>query len=109
MTIPHASRPHVAALRRARRRRVAWGRAGLIGSGGVLLLLAVAVAPTPLPIGFFFLAAGLYLLARGSKRARRHVKVMRRQMPFLSRGLNRAKHRLPRSLRAFIERSDPGA
>ena len=60
-------------------------------------------------IGFFFLAAGLYLLARGSKRARRHVKVMRRRLPFLSRGLNRAKHRLPRSLRVFIERSDPGA
>lgn len=84
------------------------GRLLLTGSGMAAIILGVLSVPTPVPIGFLFFAVGLYLLARGSKRARRSVKGLRRLMPPLSRGLNRVKHRLPGRLQLFIEHSDPG-
>jgi hypothetical protein len=72
------------------------------------MMLGVLTVPTPVPIGFVLFAVGLYLVARGSKRARRSVKHFRRHVPLFSRGLNTIKHRLPPRLQAFIERSDPG-
>lgn len=94
-------------LRRRRRLRIMAQRAGLVGSGASLVVLGMLSAPTPVPIGFVLFAAGLYLMARGSKRARRSVTLLRRHVPPLSHGLNRVKHRLPSRLRLFIERSDP--
>jgi hypothetical protein len=73
-----------------------------------MMVLGILTVPTPVPIGFVFFAIGLYLVARGSKRARRSVTYLRRHVPPFSRGLNRIKHRLPPRLQAFIERSDPG-
>ena len=83
-------------------------RLSLVGSGASLMVLGVLTVPTPVPIGFVFFAVGLYLVARGSKRARRLVKQLRRHVPPRSRGLNRIKHRLPARLQTFIEHSDPG-
>lgn len=93
---------------RRRQVRVAARRIGLVGSGASLMVLGMLSVPTPVPIGFVLFAVGLYLVARGSKRARRSVKHLRRQVPILSRGLNAIKHRLPPRLQTFIERSDPG-
>lgn len=102
-------RPGEAALRRHRRRlMVTAKRAGLLGLGSGFMLAGVVSAPTPLPIGFVLFALGMYFAARGSKKARRSVKWLRRQSPPMSHGLNRIKHRLPAKLRVFIERSDPG-
>lgn len=83
-------------------------RIGFIGSGLVLMALGVVMAPSPLPIGFILFVVGIYLVARGSRWARRLFKATRRWVPAFSRGLNRVKHRLPRPMRSFIERSDPG-
>ncbi len=107
MKLPQSSRPWPE-LRRVRRLRVLARRISLVGSGGALMLLGILTVPTPVPIGFVFFAIGLYLVARGSKRARRSVKHLRRHVPPFSRGLNNIKHRLPPRLRLFIERSDPG-
>jgi hypothetical protein len=105
--------PHIplsrAALRRRRRIQVMVQRVTLLGSGSSLMVLGVLSVPTPVPIGFVLFAAGLYLMARGSKRARHSVKGLRRRVPPFSRGLNSVKHRLPKGLRQFIERSDPSA
>lgn len=97
-----------AARRRRRRLMVSAKRAGLLGLGSGFMLAGVASAPTPLPIGFVLFALGLYFAARGSKKARRSVKWLRRRSPSMSRGLNRIKDRMPANLRLFIERSDPG-
>lgn len=99
----------VAHRHRRRRRRVAVGtkRGALLGAGGTLMIAGIITVPTPVPIGFVLFAMGLYFLARGSRKARRTIKVMRRHAPFFSRGLNRMKHRMPPGLRKFIERSDP--
>lgn len=107
MKIP-SSRSSRAQLRFRRRLRVAAGRIGLVGSGASLMVLGILTVPTPVPIGFVLFAIGLYLVARGSKWARRSVKHVRRRVPPFSRGLNRLKHRMPDHLRAFIEHSDPG-
>jgi len=96
-----------AVLRRRRRIQVLVQRVTLLGSGSSLIVLGVLSVPTPIPIGFFLFAAGLYLMARGSKRARHSVKGLRRRVPPFSRGLNSVKHRLPKGLRKFIEHSDP--
>lgn len=72
------------------------------------MLAGVATVPTPVPIGFVLFVLGLYMAARGSKTAQRGVTWARRVIPPLSRGLNRLKPRLPRSVRRFVERSDPG-
>lgn len=95
-------------LRQRRQLRVYARRFSLVGSGASLMMLGILTVPTPVPIGFVLFAVGLYLVARGSKRARRSVKHIRRHVPLLSRGLNAIKHRLPPRLQAFIERSDPG-
>ncbi len=108
MTEPHTPSRSVADLRRRRRARLIAGRVGLFGSGASLMVLGVLSVPTPVPIGFFFFAAGLYLMARGSKRARRSVKILRRHVPPFSRGLNKVKPHMPKRLRSFIEHSDPG-
>lgn len=92
---------------RRRNIRVLARRVGLVGAGGAMMILGIVTVPTPVPIGFVFFAVGLYLVARGSKRARRSVTNLRRQVPPFSRGLNRIKHRLPPRFQAFIERSDP--
>jgi hypothetical protein len=105
--VPHSPRSRWE-LRRRRRRRILTKKVSLIGSGGSLMVLGVLSAPLPVPIGFVFFTAGLYLVARGSKRVRHSVKHVRRLIPPLSRGLNGVKHRLPRRLRTFIEHSDPG-
>jgi hypothetical protein len=83
-------------------------RFALVGSGVSMMVLGIVTVPTPVPIGFVFFAVGLYLVARGSKRARRSVKYLRRHVPPLSRGLNRIKSRLPVRFQDFIEQSDPG-
>ena len=104
-------RPHRswAQLRRIRRLRILSSRIAFIGSGATLMILGVLSVPTPVPIGLVLFAVGLYLVARGSKRARRSVKRLRHHVPPLSRGLNRVKHHLPPGLRRFIEHRDPGA
>ncbi len=107
MKLPRSTRPWTE-LRRRRRLRVFVRRFSLVGSGASLMMLGVLTVPTPVPIGFVLFAVGLYLVARGSKRARRSVKHLRRHVPLLSRGLNTIKHRLPPRLQAFIEHSDPG-
>jgi len=93
---------------RRRHLRVVAKRVGLVGAGVLMMVLGILTVPTPVPIGFVFFAVGLYLVASGSKRARRSVTYLRRHVPPFSRGLNRIKHRLPPRLQAFIERSDPG-
>jgi len=90
-----------------RRRKVVLRRVGFVGSGASLMLLGILSAPTPVPIGFVLFAMGLYMMARGSKTARRSIKHLRRRMPLFSRGLNQAKHRMPAPMRDFIEKSDP--
>ncbi|MDR3441092.1 PGPGW domain-containing protein [Telmatospirillum sp.] len=105
MSQPPSSRPN---LRRRRQWGVLLRRLGLTGAGALLIILGILSVPTPVPIGFVLFAVGLYLLARGSKRAKRSVKDLRRLVPPLSRSLNRLKHRLPGRLQIFIERSDPG-
>lgn len=107
MKLPHSPLSR-AALRRRRRMRVAAQRVTLVGSGASLMVLGVLSVPTPVPIGFVLFAMGLYLIARASKRARHSVKGLRRRVPPFSRGLNRVAHRMPKRLRVFIERSDPG-
>lgn len=106
MKVPHCDRTR-RELRRRRRLRVLARRFSLIAAGLVLMVAGVLTVPTPVPIGFFFFAAGLYLLARASKRARKLVTRLRRLVPPFSRGLNRIKPHLPPRLRLFIERSDP--
>lgn len=83
-------------------------RTALLGTGGTFVLAGIVTVPTPVPIGFVLFCVGLYFLARGSGKARRSIKSLRRQAPFLSRQMNGMKHRLPLALRRFIERSDPG-
>lgn len=95
-------------LRRWRRRwtltarRAAWLLLAL-----AFMAAGIAAVPSPLPIGFVLFAMGLYFAARGSKLARRGVTALRRAVPPMSRALNAVKHRLPLSVRRFIERSDP--
>lgn len=98
-------------LRRRRRRRMAVTakRGLLLGTSAAFMLAGLVSVPTPVPIGFVLFAMGLYFLARASRKARRHIKLLRRRAPGFSRGLNTVKHRLPGPLRLFIERSDPGA
>lgn len=106
--ISHAP-PETAACRRFRRRWVvAVRRVALFGLGCAFMIAGIVSVPSPLPIGFVLFAAGLYFAARGSKAARRGVKWMRGLIPPFSRGLNGIKHRVPASMRRFIERSDPG-
>ncbi|WP_142848848.1 PGPGW domain-containing protein [Telmatospirillum sp. J64-1] len=97
---------------RARRRRrviaVRSKRVVLLSSGSTLVVAGVATIPTPVPIGLLLIVLGLYFLARGSKTSRRAIPALRRRMPFFSRSLNVIGHRLPKPLRQFIERSDPG-
>ena len=95
-------------VRRMRRR---WA---VVAKRAVWLVLAlafiaagIAAVPSPVPIGFVLFAIGLYFAARGSKMARRGVTALRRAVPPMSRALNAVKHRLPLSVRRFIERSDP--
>lgn len=96
--------------RRLRRRTmIAAKRTALVGVGCTCMVAGIASVPSPLPIGFVLVAMGLYFAARGSKLARRGVKWVRRTLPPFSRGLNGIKHRLPPSMRRFIERSDPGS
>lgn len=97
------------ARRIKRRTAVTLRRAGYVGMGSAFMVAGIASVPTPIPIGLVLFAMGLYFTARGSKLARRGVKLARRRIPALSRGLNALKPRLPRPMRRFIERSDPGA
>jgi len=94
---------------RVRQRKVFIRRASLVGSGASLMLLGVISVPSPVPIGFVLFVMGLFMMAKGSRTARRTVKHLRRRMPLFSRSLNHAKHRLPSHMRDFIEKSDPEA
>ncbi|MBX9634795.1 MAG: hypothetical protein K2X44_07410 [Magnetospirillum sp.] len=96
--------------RRLRRRTaITVKRTALVGMGCTCMVVGIASVPSPLPVGFVLFAMGMYFAARGSKVARRGVKWVRRAVPPFSRGLNGIKHRMPVSMRRFIERSDPGA
>ncbi|HLO77149.1 MAG TPA: hypothetical protein VK196_11910 [Magnetospirillum sp.] len=104
--------PHWEARTRRRLRRrtvVTVKRTALVSVGCTCMVAGIASVPSPLPIGFVLFAMGLYFAARGSKVARRGIKWVRHRVPPFSRGLNGIKHRLPVSMRRFVERSDPGA
>ena len=105
MRTPHGISRHS----RRRQRKVLVRRVSLVGSGASLMVLGVISVPSPIPIGFVLFVMGLFMMAKGSRTARRTVKHLRRRVPLFSRGLNRAKHRLPPHMRAFIEKSDPEA
>ncbi|GHU04855.1 hypothetical protein FACS1894205_3780 [Alphaproteobacteria bacterium] len=76
--------------------------------GLALIGVGILLAPSPLPLGFIFIVAGCYVIARRSRWGRAAFRQVRRILPPFSRALNRAKTRLPRSMQIFIERSDPG-
>lgn len=103
MKTPHGISRHS----RVRQRKVIIRRVSLVGSGASLMLLGIVSVPSPLPVGFVLFAMGLFMMAKGSRTARRSIKHLRRRVPLFSRGLNRAKHRLPPPMRDFIEKSDP--
>lgn len=95
--------------RRLRRRSaVTMRRTAYVGGGLTLIMAGIALTPTPIPIGAVLVVIGLAVAARGSRTVGKGVKWMRRQVPPLSRGLNRLKPRLPRPFRRFVENSDPG-
>ncbi len=100
-----------AAQRRRWRRRagVAARRAAFLGIGIALLVAGLASVPTPVPgLGLILFAGAIYFLIRGSRHTRQAVKWSRRQVPPLSRGLDRIKPSLPRGMRHVIDRSAPG-
>ncbi|HVI53352.1 MAG TPA: hypothetical protein VM661_19240 [Candidatus Sulfotelmatobacter sp.] len=105
MRTPHGISRHS----RMRQRKVILRRVSLVGSGASLILLGIVSVPSPVPIGFVLFAMGLFMMAKGSRTARRSIKHLRRRVPLFSRGLNHAKHRLPSQMRDFIEKSDPEA
>jgi hypothetical protein len=73
----------------------------------VLLAAAPFSLPAPFPLGALLTAAGLVMLAKGSKNVRRYLRIARRRFPRGSAWLNRKKAKAPAGLRRFIERTDP--
>ncbi len=91
----------------SRRHRVLVRRLSLVGSGSALMVLGMLSVPSPVPVGFVLFVLGLFMTAKGSRRVRRNIKLLRRRVPLFSRSLNHAKRHMPPPVRSFIERSDP--
>lgn len=75
--------------------------------GMTFIVAGILTMPTPVPLGLVLVVVGLYFVARASRSMRGMVVRMRRHSPGFSRCLNRIRHRMPNSMRAFIDNSDP--
>lgn len=79
-------------------------RSAYFGSGLTLMAAGLVSVPTPVPIGFVLFLAGLYLVARGSRRARRAFGHLRRRAPGLAARFDRLRAGMPPALRGLVER-----
>ena len=78
---------------------------GLLGAGTVLVF-----APIPIPlIGTAPLLAGAAILSANSKSFRRRVQGLRHRFAFLSRWLERFRHRAPKMVKVMIRQTRPNA
>ena len=102
---PPSARESARTRRRwGRRLRVLAKRTAFFGAGSTVMVAAFASVPTPVPgLGLILFVVALYLLAHGSKTARRAVAWVLRRLPMLACGLERVKPRLPRRIREFID------
>ncbi len=83
-------------------------RPSRLAAGILLLVVGAVVAPTPIPVGLILMLAGLTLLVAESVVMRDIVRALRRRMPALSRGMTRARSKVPGPLARVIDLTDPG-
>jgi len=82
-------------------------RPGRLIAGVLLVIVGALVTPTPIPVGLVLMLAGLTLLVAESVVMRDVVRAARRRLPLLSRGLARARDRVPGPLKRVIDLTDP--
>lgn len=81
---------------------------GLLALGWGMVGLGIVLAPLPIPVGLPLMAAGIYLLARESRRVRHAIARLRARFPGFSAGLQRRAAGWPGSLRRFVSLTEPG-
>jgi len=75
--------------------------------GWFLFLIGVMSAPLPLPLGQLIALVGLSLLVSESYMICMFARKLRRNLPFVSRMMDRIKPYMPGFLRTTIEDTDP--